>query len=290
MSTQLSVSASSAPTGNWWRPAVRVFAAEALKQHRILFGSPLVTFSLLIWPGLQLAATYYAFKPFENAPGLAENWPLAADPRAILLFFTTGSLGYTFFWSLVQSAWHFSYERANGTLEMMFLTPANRLALVLANGASALMQNTWLFFAFSVALIAFVGGLHVAYPLMFVVAFFALLVPAVAWGVFLNSLLMFSRDSGFLYTILEDPMSFFAGVRIPLLALPFWARLIGLVFPLTTSLIVLRGALLDGATIATLWPQMGILLGISALLILLSIWLLHVGENHARRTGSLTLF
>jgi hypothetical protein len=42
-------------------------------------------------------------------------------------------------------------------------------------------------------------------------------------------------------------MSFFAGVRIPLFAFPLWIRIIGIVFPLTTSLIVLRGVLLEGA-------------------------------------------
>ena len=272
------------------RAAWRVLLAEALKQHRTLFGSKLVFFSLLIWPGLQLALAYYAFQPFAHAPGLAARWSLASDPRAIFLFFTTGALGFTFFWSLVQSAWHFSFERASGTLELLFLSPANRLTLVVANGAMALVQNTWLFFAFSVALFWLVGGLHVANPLMLLVAFLGLLIPAVAWATLLNSVFLFSRDSGFLYTILEDPMSFFAGVRIPRLALPLWAQLTGLIFPLTTSLIVLRGALLQNATLLDIWPQLLALLGISALLLALATLTLRLGEDHARRIGSLTLF
>jgi ABC-2 type transport system permease protein len=276
--------------GSGWRHAWRVVRAEALKQHRTLFGSRLVYFSLFVWPALQLATAYYTFQPFAGTPGLAQRWSLAADPRAVFLFFTTGTLGYIFFWSLVQSAWHFSFERFAGTLELLFLSPANRLALILANGAAALAQGTWLFLCFAVGLLAVVGGLRMSSPLMFAVAFVGLLVPAVAWAALLNSVFIFTRDSGFLYTILEEPMSFFAGVRIPPLALPIWARIAGLLFPLATSLAILRGALLEGATLATLWQPLAFLGVVSALMLLAAAWLLRRGEEHARRSGSLTLF
>lgn len=165
-----------------WRPLWRIFRAEALKQHRNLFGSKLVLFSLLVWPALQLATTYYTFKPFLGAPGFESRWSVAAQPGGVLLFVTTGMLGYTFFWSLVQSAWHFSFERFHGTLELLFLSPASRMGLLLANGATALVQSAWLFLTFAVGLIAIVGGLKVAHPVMYVVAFLGLLLPAVAWA------------------------------------------------------------------------------------------------------------
>jgi len=76
------------------------------------------------------------------------------------------------------------------------------MALVLANGAAALVQNAWLFGCFAVVAAFATGMLHVAHAGMYAVA---LLVPAVVWGALLNSLLMFSRDSAFLYTLLDDP-------------------------------------------------------------------------------------
>jgi ABC-2 type transport system permease protein len=268
----------------------RVILAETLKQHRILFGSKLVYFSLLIWPCLELATAYYTFRPFLNAPGIATHWSLAGNPRAIALFFITGMLGFTFFWSLVQSAWQFSWERFHGTLELLFLSPANRLVLIVANGTGALIQSVWLFLTFTIGLITIIGGLNVANPAMYVLAFFGLLIPAMAWATFLNSFFIFARDAGFLYTLFEGTMSFFAGVRIPLFAFPLWIRIIGIVFPLTTSLIVLRGVLLEGATPATLWPQLLFLAGISVALFAAAAWLLKRGEENARRSGSLTLF
>lgn len=270
----------------------RVMAAEALKQHRLFFGSRLTYFSLFIWPVLQLTTAYYTFKPFLDARGFAEHWSLAANPQGVFLFLATGMLGYTFFWSLVQSAWQFSRERFYGTLELIFLTPVNRLALLVANGTMALFQSTWLFLVFSIGLVTLIGGhgLHISHPAMFLVAFLALLIPAVAWGTFLNSIFIFWRDASFLMTFLDEPTFFFAGVRIPLLALPIWARAVGALFPLTFSLGVLRDVLLEGATLITLWPQLLLLVTFSLVLLLAATWLLKRGEQHARITGSLTLF
>jgi len=269
---------------------LRVFAAESLKQHRRIFGSKLVLFSMLLWPLLTLATAYYTVLPVVESPEAVRRWPLVAEPGRLLAFLAAGALAYTFFFSLVQSAWHFSFERVSGTLEAMFLTPASRMALVLANGSAALVQNAWLFGCFAVAAASASGTLHLAHPGMLVIAALALLVPAVAWGAFLNSLLMFSRDSAFLYTLLDDPLWFVAGVRLPLFALPVWVKAIGLAFPLTTSLVVLRGALLDGRDAGDLAGHLAFLAALSAALLCLTALLLRVGERHAQRTGSLQLF
>ncbi|GCE23735.1 ABC transporter permease [Dictyobacter kobayashii] len=268
----------------------RVVVAEMLKQHRALFGSKMIYFSMLVWPAFELATAYYTFLPFVHAPGLRSHWPIAVDARSIILFFVTGMLGYTFFWSLVQSSWQFSWERYNGTLEMLFLTPANRLVLLLANGTAALLQSIWLFFTFSIALITIIGGMQLAYPAMLGVAFLALLIPAMAWAVFLNSCCIFARDGSFFYTILEPTMAFLSGVRIPLFAYPFWLRIMSFVLPLTTSLSVLRAVMLERATLVALWPQLLFLIAFSLALFVAAHWLLKRGEAHARHTGSLTLF
>ncbi|GII75192.1 multidrug ABC transporter permease [Sphaerisporangium rufum] len=278
------------PAGQALRHAGRVFAAEALKQHRRSFGSKLVVFSMLIWPVMQLAATYYTVRPLAATPGIAERWPLAADPGLLLAFLATGTLGFTFFFSLVQSAWHFSFERVTGTLELLFLSPADRLVIVVANGFGALVQNAWLFTCFMIAAFTVLDVVHVAHPAMYAVVFLALLVPAIAWGAFLNSVLIFSRDSAFLYTLLDDPMWFAAGVRLPLFALPGWIRAAGSVLPLTGSLVVVRGALLSGQTAGELAPELAALAGLSALLFAAAVLALRLGEANAQRTGRLRLF
>ncbi|MEU9995873.1 ABC transporter permease [Streptomyces sp. NPDC050848] len=271
------------------RHAARVFAAETLKQHRRLFGQPLVVFSMLVWPVLQLATTYYTLRPVATASPAAANWPLAADPERLLAFLATGTLAYAFFFSLVQSAWHLSFERSTGTLELLFLSPAGRLTLMIANGAGALLQNAWLLTCFTVAALTGFGTLSVSAWWMYGIVFLALLVPAVAWGAFLNSLLVFSRDSAFLYTILDEPLWFVSGVRLPHFALPAAVQVVGAVFPLTGSLIAVRGALLEHRTLTDLAPTLLGLTALSAVLLAAASVILRVGEARAQRTGKLSL-
>ncbi len=125
---------------------------------------------------------------------------------------------------------------------------------------------------------------------MLLVAFLVLLLPTLAWATFLNSFFIFARDASFLFTILDDPMSFCAGVRIPPQLLPLWIRIAGAIFPLTGSLFLLRAILLENATLTTVWSVLaGMFLQTTALFVL-SAWLLQHGERHARQTGSLALF
>lgn len=269
---------------------MKILRAEALKQHRRIFGSKLVVCSMLLWPLLTLAGTYYTLQPLAATPGIADRWPLAAHPERLLAFLATGALGFTFFFSMVQSAWHFSFERQTGTLELLFLSPANRLVLVIGNGFGALVQNAWLFACFVAAMFTLLDVIDVAHPGMYAVVFLAVLVPAVAWGAFLNSLLIFSRDSAFLYTLLDDPMWFASGVRLPTFALPGWVQAVGSVLPLTGSLMVVRGALLDGQGVGDLAGELAGLAVLSAVLLLGAVAALRAGEARAQRTGQLRLF
>ncbi|MFF1908892.1 ABC transporter permease [Kitasatospora sp. NPDC058218] len=271
------------------RHAGKVFAAEALKQHRTLFGQPLVLASMLLWPLLQLAATYYTLHPIAAGSTAAARWPLAADPAKLLGFLATGALAWAFFFSLVQSAWNFAFERTTGTLELLFLSPADRLVLMLANGTGALLQNAWLLTCFLGAAAFGFGSLDVAGPWMYPVVLLALLLPAVAWGALLNSLMVFSRDSAFVYTVLDDPMWFVAGVRLPVFALPGVLRVLGAALPLTGSLAVVRGALLEGEGLGELAPGLARLAVLCALLLAGAALALRLGEARAQRTGGLRL-
>jgi ABC-2 type transport system permease protein len=271
------------------RHAVKVLAGEALKQHRRLGGSKLVFYSMLLWPLLELLTVYYTVRPVATSAA-AGRWPAAADPRSLLAFLATGALGFAFFFALVQSAWHFSFERQTGTLELLFLSPANRLVLVIANGAGALVQNAWLFLCFCGAILTVSDALNVRHPAMLVLVFVALLIPAVAWGAFLNSLLIFSRDSAFLFTIFSSPMAFASGAQLPVAFLPGWVAAIGSLLPLTGSLVVVRGALLDGRTVGDLVPRLAGLALLSAALLGLAALMLRLGERRAQRTGQLRLF
>jgi ABC-2 type transport system permease protein len=207
-----------------------------------------------------------------------------------LLFIVTGYLGFTFFYSVVQTAWvNAGLERASGTLETLFLTPANRLALVIGNSLMGLLESVWMFFVFAAVVIVAQAGGH-ASALALLVSFVIILLPAVGWGTFLTAFMLFARDAGLIYTVLDDPMQFFSGVRFPVAALPLWGRLASLLFPLTFSLRVVRGLLVEGADLAGVARGIALALGATALLVVAAVVVLRVGERRAKRTGSLILF
>ncbi|MGO0058871.1 ABC transporter permease [Brevibacillus fluminis] len=262
--------------------------AEIKKEHRNSFHSNLIYFSLLLWPIVMFVTSYYSFFPFARGA----DSPLArfVDPDQLVLYLLTGYLGYIFFWCLVQSAWRMSFERQAGTMEMIFIAPVNRLAFVFGRTISSLAEGVWLFLSFVLIAIVLVGGLHISGWWSIPLAFLILVVSAVVWGGLLTVLFLFSRDSSFLYTILDEPMLIFAGVRIPPLAFPFWAKLISLCFPLTYALAIIRKLLLDGAGMQDILPDLTVLAGVLLGLVGVTAGMLRLAERRMKRTGSMVLY
>lgn len=270
------------------REWITLLWAEIKKEHRNSFHSNLIYFSLLIWPVIMFVTAYYSFRPFQLGP----HSPLSrfVNPDQIALFLLIGYLGYIFFWCLVQSAWRMSFERQSGTMEMIFIAPVNRLAFVYGRSLSSLVEGVWLFFTFVLLAMFFVGGVQINGWWSIPLAFLILVLSAVIWGGFLTVLFLFSRDSSFLYTVLDEPMLIFSGVRLPTLAFPLWAKLISLCFPLTYALEIIRKLLAEGASLSQIAPQLSILAGVLLLLVLCSAWLLKRAERHMKRTGNMVMY
>ncbi|EOR25708.1 hypothetical protein A499_04316 [Niallia nealsonii AAU1] len=265
-----------------------ILHAEMVKSHRHNFHNKLIYFSLLLWPALLFVTAYYSFKPFN----LTDSSPLSAymNVDQITMFLLTGYLGYIFFWSLVQSAWNMSYERQAGTLELIFLTPANRLMIMFARAAGNLLEAVWLFTAFILLVLVVTGKAADIYWTHVPLALLLLSVSAIVWGGFLNIVFLFSRDAGILFTIFEEPMQFFSGVRIPVLAFPIWGKAIAYLFPLTYVLEIFRDLVLNGKFFTQMIGQYSLLLTIILLLCISSVFLLKKAETHAKETGNMVLY
>lgn len=269
---------------NW----VNYLWAELKKEHRNEFHNYFIYFSLLIWPVISFVTAYYSFKPFP----LDASSPLARliNPDHLILFLLTGYLGYIFFWCLVQSAWRMSFERHSGTLEMIFLSPVNRVVFIYGRSFSAMIEGAWLFLSFVLLTLFFVDGIEMYAWWSAPLAFIILSVSAVVWGGLLNAVFLFSRDASFLYTILDEPMLIFSGVRIPPLAFPFWAKLISLIFPLTYALNIIRKLLMEKASLIDIAPQLALLSCILSVMILISWFVVKRAESYMKKTGNMVLF
>ncbi|MDC2865734.1 ABC transporter permease [Bacillus sp. BP-3] len=267
---------------------MNIFFAEWKKSHRNHFHSKMVYFSLFIWPVLLFATAYFSVKPFDTS----NSSPLAKwmDPKQISFFLITGYIGYVFFWSLVQSAWQMSWERQNGTLELIFLTPVSRVWMMYCRAGANLIEGVWMFTVFSILIVLFFDDVKVPPVENIALAFIVLCISAVVWGGILNTIFLFSRDASILFTILEEPMQFFAGVRIPVVVLPLWGKIMAALFPLTYVLQIFRALLMEGESVIDLFPNLCLLFSMLALLVVISYLLVRKAEKHAKRTGNMVLF
>jgi ABC-2 type transport system permease protein len=263
-----------------------VMKAEILKQHQTTFHTTRSYLSLLILPIITFANTYYSYKPFQlKKASLAEY----NSPQSILLFLIVGFLCFRAFWTLVQSAWTMQTERRDGTLEVIFQSPANKVAVIYGRVLGSLFENCWMFFVFSVLIIFFVEGFKyfnmVYLPLCFVILLFS----AIAWGGLMNAMFLFSRNATIIFSICYEPMNLLAGVKIPTNIFPLWAKILSILFPLTHSLFVTRNLLIKGDLSSSL-ASIGEVFLTGFLCIGVTIWLLKLAENNARKNGNLTFY
>ncbi|MFZ5822857.1 MAG: ABC transporter permease [Bacillota bacterium] len=268
----------------------RVFYAEAYKQVRVYWGSRLNLLTEAVYPALHFAAAYYMFRPFLDG-GAAPPWLAGAAGDGLGLFLLTGFFGYTIFQRLLWAALGMTnLERVSGTLEIQYLTPANRFALLIGAAAGGLVRVVYIYLAFLVGAVAFVGSWQMAHPAMALVALIALVVPGLAWGALLNGYILFSRDSSAYVSVLQPPLNFFSGVRFPVALLPGWMQPIAALVPLTWSLRVVRAILLEGAGLAGVAPTLLLSLGVSAICFLLAWWNVGRCERLAKERGTLVLY
>lgn len=274
------------------RHFLRIMRAEARKQHRVYFHSATVYVTMGMWPVLRFLTAVYMFKPFTaggaNSALLARHLGSASLEGFLLI----GYVGYNFFYSLIQSAWRFRFERFDGTLELIFLSPASRFAVIVGNALATLLESMWLLSAFAVLAYAWFFRAQGASidGVALLVGITVMVVAAVAWGTLLNSLFLLSRDPGFFYTVLQQPLHFFGGVRFPVALFSSWMQAISYALPLTYCLIVLREVVLTGARLPAIWPRLLPLVGLATAMFVASYWLLGVAERRAKRTGAFTLF
>lgn len=262
-------------------------SAEVTKQHRNRVKGHAVFFSLLLWPVLTFLTSYFTMQPFRTGAGSTLS-RVIPDGR-IPLFLLSGYLVFQLYWTVVQAAWQFEQERKGGTLEMIFLTPASKIAFLYGRSLYSLFHGIWMFAAFSCLTFLVITDVSSINWCLLLPVLALIMISAIIWGALLCAISLFSRDSGLLYYIFQAPMELFGGVRIPPAVFPAWATGLSLLFPVTYSLVLVRGALYNN-TGFNWWLALGALIIGSMGLVFCTRYLLVKAEQHARVKGNWNLF
>src|SRR3712207_1667809 len=87
--------------------------------------------------------------------------------------------------------------------------------------------------------------------------------------------------------IVSSVLLLVSSVYYDVAVLPGWMQAIATVSPVTYALEGSRAALQEGAGAAELWEKIWPLIIMGAVFVPLGLWIFHLGESYAKRTGKL---
>lgn len=214
--------------------------------------------------------------------------PSVRDER--VLYLIIGALFWGFMSVLFQEvADSITWERWEGTIEYTFMAPIRRLTHLTGMCTFAIVYGMLRTIVVLVA-VAFFFDLALENA-NFLSALVVLLVTSPAFmglGLMAAVLPLLSPERGTQAThIIQGIILLVSGIYYPVDVLPGWLQPLSMVSPGTYALEAARSALLEGATIAQLMPELTKLLIIGAVLIPLGFYIFSLAEHHAMRTGKL---
>ncbi len=181
------------------------------------------------------------------------------------------------------------WERWEGTIEYTFMAPVDRLTHLVGQTifsiiygilqAGIILAVVALFFRLDMSQANYMSALAVllAGSLSFV-----------GVGIIAAVLPMLYPERGAQMTNFAQALFLLAsGVYYPVEVLPPWLQAISRLSPATYTLEGVRAALLDGASVQSLMPTIGLLIVIGLVTIPLGVVIFQWGERYAKRTGKL---
>jgi ABC-2 type transport system permease protein len=214
----------------------------------------------------------------------------AIDIQEYMTFLLIGAL----IWSYLSMIFDIlsetvQWERWEGTIEYTFMSPTSRVTHLLGMGVYAIVYGiirTAL--VLGVAMLAFDLDLDNANYAAALVVLAVCSISLVGFGVVAAVMPLLSPEKGQQVTyIVSALLLLVSGVYYPVSVLPGWMQPLATVSPVTYGLEGTRAALKDGAGIADLWGSIWPLLVMGIVFVPLGIWIFHLGENYAKKTGKL---
>jgi len=214
----------------------------------------------------------------------------ARDAKEFMTFLLVGALLWNYMSVLFDVLSEtVSWERWEGTIEYTFMSPSSRVTHLLGMGFYAVVYGIlqtaltlgvcYLFFDLDLSRANYGGAL-----LVLTVASVSL----VGFGIVAAVLPLLSPEKGQQVSyIVSSVLLLVSGVYYKISVLPEWMQAVAVFSPVTYALEGTRDALLEGAGLAELWGSIRVLLVMGVVFVPLGIFIFHLGERYAKRTGKL---
>lgn len=206
------------------------------------------------------------------------------------LSFVILGAGLMALWSCIcfSSAGDINRERFNGTLPIIFSAPVGFsiiiLGKILGNTVLALLS---LLISMITAYVLFGVNIYVHYPLYFLIAMLALVFSFVIISICIACVLTLSRKTTLYMNCIEMPIILLCGFVYPIESIPSIIRPLSYCLAPTWAVELLRMSVSDMSDTHLFWNKVFILLGLSGINIMFSIYLFKMIDKKARISGSL---
>ena len=224
------------------------------------------------------------------APAISGGQVDEAAVSHFVLYLLVGTIAWRFLGIIFENIGEvIAWERWEGTIEYTFMSPVPRLTHLLGMCGATLVRSV----TFSIAILAAVA-LFVPVDLSKANALSAVVLLAVGALAFIglgiasaSFPLMWTEKGLQMADIVQAVVLLVSGVYYPVEVLPGWMQLLATISPATYVIRGMRAALMDGADLATLWPEIWPALIVGVLSIPLGLRLFIAVERYAKRTGRL---
>lgn len=231
--------------------------------------------------------------PFLFTAVMLMMYPDKSDSIVLQAILGGGVLGM---WgnTLFASSFTLSYDRMNGTMENIIMSPTDLYDVILGRS----IWNTFIgllnmLLVFIFAELVFFTPVTFADPLAFILVLLLTLFSLASIGMLFSITFVFSRRSYILTSVLEYPIYILSGAVVPINMLPEWTNPISMILAPSWGVEALRCAAIPGYEHVFgfgLWGNAAICLCISAIYMTVAWFIMRRIVNNVVETGSLTRY
>lgn len=271
------------PTKDW-----RTFKAVFLRNLKLYTSYKIWIVSTVIWPIPLLALNVYQYMAFGTEANVSE----ALRQYGGIGMIVVGTIVYLLYNRLLWGTGvSIQSERWMGTVEVLFLTPTNKMIILLASGLSSLIEASWWIVSIFLSGWAIFGVEPQVSSLPAVIAsIISTMAALVSVGVFFAGFFVLTRAADQLASGLQAPIRFFSGVAFPVSALPQMLQYISYMIPVTYGILALRKCVLQACDLTGIWIDLAPLWLMTMVFLILGKVALRIVERRAKKTGTLYLY
>ncbi|MCJ7470936.1 ABC transporter permease [Candidatus Bathyarchaeota archaeon] len=233
----------------------------------------------MIIPVLTLSAYIYMYKMLEAPPAFA---------GFVIIGGTMIAFWANVLWNMSAQ---FYWEKETGNLEIYFVTPISRMAILLGMALGGIVNTILRAAAIMVAgILVFQVPLVINEPFTALLMFFLTITALYALGMLFASLfLMYGREAWHTANLFQEPVHFLSEAYFPKSLLPDTVQLVASLIPLTFGLDGIRQIVILGKGFSDVWIDLVALTVFIIILLPLAKFALDYMENLGKKEGRLTL-